>query len=102
MFENRPFNGFESKPFNEFENRPLIEYLPNVLRDVREYQAIMIGEEPELALLWDGVRDTLDDQFVLSATENGVKRWERLLKIVPKVTLTLDERKFTILTRLAE
>jgi len=85
-----------------FENRPLIEYFPNVLRDVREYQALTIGEEPEIGLLWGNIQSALDDQFVLSATENGVKRWEKILKIIPKATLTLDERKFTILTRLAE
>lgn len=85
-----------------FENRPLIDYLPPVLRDVREYQALMAGEEPEIALLWQNAQSALDDQFVSSATENGVRRWERILNIVPKATFTLEERKFTILTRLAE
>jgi len=85
-----------------FENRPLIDYLPGVLRDIREYQALMIGEEPEIALLWESMQSALDDQFITSATENGVKRWERILGIVPKGTFMLEERKFTILTRLAE
>jgi len=83
-------------------NRPWIGYLPNVLRDVAEYQALAVAIEPELAMLWQAVKEAMDDQFVLSATERGVKRWEKILKITPKATFTLDERKFTILARLAE
>ena len=82
--------------------RPLIEYLPLVLRGVREHQALAAGEEPEITLLWKEVNAALADQFVLSATENGVKRWEKILRITPKATFTLNERKFTILARLAE
>jgi len=85
-----------------FKNRPLLGYLPTVLRDVREYQALTLGEEPEIELLWGEIKNALDDQFVLSATENGVRRWEKMLGIIPKATVTLNERKFTILTRLAE
>ena len=84
-----------------FENRPLIEYFPNVLRGVREFQALTVGEEPELASLWGSIKDALNDQFILSLTEYGVKRWEKILKIIPKATFTLDERRFMILTRLA-
>jgi len=84
------------------KNRPLIGYIPNVLREVREYQALTLTEEPELALLWDDLQNTLDDQFVLSATKRGVERREKILHITPKATFTLDERKFTILARLAE
>lgn len=81
---------------------PLIEYLPNVLRNVREYQALMNGEDPEIGLLWKGIKAALDDQFVTTATENGVKRWEKILRIVPRANSTLEERKFTILARLME
>jgi len=83
-------------------DRSLIEYLPGVLRTVREYKALTSAEDPEFALHWSNVQSALDDQFVLNASENGVKRWESILKITPKATLTLDERKFTILARLAE
>ena len=44
----------------------------------------------------------MNDQFVSSASEFAVTRWEKILKITPKPDFTLDERKFTILTRLTE
>ena len=83
-------------------DKSLIEYLPGVLRTVREYKALTSAEDPEFALLYSNVRSALDDQFVMFASEHGVQRWESILSIVPKATLTLDERKFTILARLAE
>lgn len=83
--------------------RTLIEYLPHIIRDVREYKAIMNdAEQPEMVDVWQSVDDALNDQFILDATENGVSRWEKILGIVPQATLSLDERKFTILTRINE
>lgn len=83
--------------------RTLIEYLPHIIRDVRQYKAIMNdAEQPEMVDMWQAVDDALNDQFIVDATENGVSRWEKILGIVPQATLTLDERKFTILTRINE
>ena len=83
--------------------RTLIEYLPHIIRDVREYKAIMNdAEQPEMMDVWQAVDDALNDQFIVDATENGVSRWEKILGIVPQATLTLEERKFTILTRINE
>lgn len=84
------------------EERPLIGYLSNVLREVREYQALMNSEQPEISGLFLQIENALDNQFVLTANEYGVKRWEKLLSIVPKMTDTLDDRKSAILSKLAE
>lgn len=83
--------------------RKLIEYLPHVLRDVREYKVVLItAEQPEMITSWQAVDDALNDQFIEDATENGVSRWEKILGITPKATATLALRKFTILTRINE
>ena len=82
-------------------SRNLIEYLPEFLRDVREFDAILrVSEQPEMVLLWDAKDAAMDDQFIMDATENGVSRWEKILGIVPKATDTLDIRKFSILAKL--
>lgn len=84
-------------------DRNLIEYLPPFLRNIRECESILNdGEQPEIELVWKAIENTMKDQFISDATENGVRRWEELLGIVPKGTLTLDERKFTILTKVNE
>ncbi len=85
---------------SNYRDRPLIDYLPMVLKNVREFQLIIETEQPEIFKLFEAIQLVLDNQFVLSSTEYGVKRWEKMLKINPKATMTLDERKFVILTYL--
>lgn len=77
----------------------ILKYIPPVIRDYKEYKAIAIALNPELNLLWQAIEDTLNDQFILDATENGIKRRESILKIIPKDTDTLDERKFRLIAR---
>ena len=80
-------------------DRKLTDYLPSFLQEYRELNAIMEAEQPEINGLWDSAEQTLANQFVSIATENGVKRWESMLGISPKGTDTVDERKFRILTK---
>lgn len=78
----------------------LVEYLPNIIREVKEFKEISNTESPEINLLWKNFQNVFDDQFIETATENGVKRWEKILQIIPKASYTLEDRKFVILTRL--
>lgn len=83
--------------------RKLIDYLPHFMGDIAEIKVILdVAEQPEIVKLWQSLDNGFKDQFIMDATENGVERWEKILKIVPKATFTLDERKFTILTRINE
>ena len=81
-------------------DRKLINYLPPFMQVYREMATIMETEQTEVDRLWLEAENALADQFILEATENGVKRWESMLGISPKDTDTLDERKFRILTKL--
>lgn len=81
-------------------NRQLLDYLPHFMREYYEMRKIMETEQVEIDQLWLEAENALADQFVLEATEQGVKRWESMLDISPKDTDTLDERKFRILTKL--
>lgn len=81
-------------------DRKLINYLPHFMQVYREIATIMETEQVEVDRLWSEVENALSDQFILEATEHGVKRWESMFGISPKDTDTLDERKFRILTNL--
>ena len=80
----------------------LLRYLPEVLKEVREFKALAEAESPETDILWQAVEDVLSDQFVEDSTLRGVKRWESILKVVPKSADTLEVRQFRILSRLNE
>lgn len=81
-------------------DRKLINYLPLFMQDYFEMQKITDAQQTEVDRLWLEIENGLADQFVMDATENGVKRWEHILGISPKDTDTLDERKFRILAKL--
>ncbi len=83
-------------------DRKLIDYLPQVLKDVREYKSIMQAEESELVDLWTALENALKDNFIDDATENGVLRLESILKIIPKAADSLEDRKFRIKARFNE
>ncbi|WP_313524794.1 putative phage tail protein [Anaerotignum sp.] len=77
-------------------------YFPDLLREVREFQKLAEAENPELLFLWDELKLVLDNQFIDTATQIGVARREKMLKISAKATDTLDERKFKLLARYNE
>lgn len=80
----------------------LLRYLPQIEKEIKEMNYLAQAENPELSAVLQGIQHVLQDQFVQEATENGLGRWESILKIVPKGTDTLDERRFRILVRLNE
>lgn len=82
--------------------RQLKDYLPIFTQEYAEINAIMDSEQTTIERAWVDAENMLKDQFVVDATEDGVKRWESILNMKPKGTYTLDERKFNILVKLKE
>jgi len=81
-------------------DRELIEYIPQILQNTEEYKAILNdGEQEQVNILWQEITNTLNNQFVQSANEAGISRYEKMLNIVPNTYDTLDARKSRILTR---
>ena len=79
--------------------RKMIEYLPHILREYREYKGIADGQQWLFALLWAAMERVLMNQFIETADEVGIGRWEKILNITPKGTETLEERRFRIKSR---
>ena len=67
-------------------DRKLLDYLPTVLREVLEFQAINAANEPEISIAWYALALVLANQFLDTATASGVAVWERELNIRPKDT----------------
>jgi len=88
--------------YSNFNDRLLIEYLPTVLKDVRSFQAIMHTEQPEIYNYFEQIETAIDNQFITTLTEYGIERWEKILSITPKMTYTLDERRFAILAAVSK
>lgn len=81
-------------------NRKLIEYLPEAFKTVEENEAILtMAEQPEMVDSWGALDNAMNNQFILDATEYGISRLEKIMKIIPKANHSLDDRKFTVLAR---
>lgn len=82
--------------------RNLIDYLPEVIREFQEFKGITAGQQPEFEQAWDSTDAVMNNQFVLTAGNLGLSRWEAILDIVPKATDSLDDRRFRVLSRMNE
>ena len=74
----------------------LIDYLPEMLRDIYEFQKICSAGDIELDSLRESLAETVGDNFVRSLSESGCTRWEKILKLTPKATDSMEDRRFRI------
>lgn len=83
-------------------DRKLIDYLPIGFTEILEFKALFNAEEPELANFLGKIENIDSDQFISTATEEGIARYEKMLNITPKGSEPLNIRRFKILTRFNE
>jgi hypothetical protein len=82
-------------------DRQLLDYLPEVLQEILEYQLINLdAEQPEMELAYRGKGIVLDNQFLDTMHLEGVTRWETILQLVPRASDTLSDRKSKIQARI--
>ena len=77
----------------------LISYLPPVLRNIRELQAITNAENPEFQLVFDTSEKVLGNLFIHDADEAGIAKYEKILGIKPSSDNTLQSRIFRVIAR---
>lgn len=81
-------------------NIDILDYLPDIIKDVTEYQEIANAENPTINSLWENHRKTFNNQFIDTLDEDGCERWEKMLNITPKGTATVEDRRLAILARI--
>ncbi|MGE4215249.1 MAG: putative phage tail protein [Anaerotignaceae bacterium] len=77
-------------------------YYPDILKEVREFQALAAAENPEMQLVYTAIEDVMDEQFINTAKNYGVARLEKIVGITSKATDTLEERKFRVMAKYNE
>ena len=80
--------------------KKLNEYLPSILLKTYEFPLLCDTEQREFDRLNTATDDVLDAQFVSTAGERGIERYEQIFSIVPQDTDTLDERRFRVLAKI--
>lgn len=80
--------------------KKLNEYLPSILLKTYEFPLLCDTEQREFDRLNTAVDEVLDAQFVSTAGERGIERYEQIFSIVPQDTDTLDGRRFRVLAKI--
>ena len=80
----------------------LCSYLPEVIRNVREYQVLCNVQSPPVNAMWKALEVVFDNGFLESLTEYGCKRWEKILQLTPDKSESLETRCKNIWIRLNE
>ena len=70
----------------------LIEYLPKFMADRKEMQVITSAEEPEFTLFWAVLKRVINNQFITTCDEQGISKFEKMLKLYPYESDTLEMR----------
>ncbi|HEY8400796.1 MAG TPA: putative phage tail protein [Cytophagaceae bacterium] len=70
---------------------------PPIMQELKEFQKIAEIEETFFKRLQQEIQNIVDDQFIQTATEKGIARRERMLKISPFADDTLETRRFRVL-----
>lgn len=83
-------------------DRKLLDYLPPFLQEYNELKILTQTEQPEIEAAWKAADNLLQQPFVLSATEYGIGRIEKIIGIHPYDTDDLETRKFRVLMKLRE
>ena len=78
----------------------LASYLPTYLREYnQETVAALQAENPEFRLVWEGADKVLYNEFILTADESGISRFEKILGILPLNEDTLESRRARVQSR---
>ena len=77
----------------------LKEYWPRYLQELIEFQQIAGAEQPEFEKAVSDVKSAADDFFLVSLSEYGCERWEKILGLSAAPGDTLQDRRDRILIK---
>lgn len=77
----------------------LVPYLPPPIAEFKEISTTLEAEEPEFALVWKAADQVLQNEFIETADEYGLSRFEKMLGVLPSIEDTLESRRARVRAR---
>ena len=81
----------------DFRKADIRRHFPDVLANALEFKEYADVVEPELNTIIELLIKRAFDTFVFDLDDEGAHRWETMLKLTPRSTDTLDDRRMAIL-----
>ena len=76
----------------------LKSYLPPHLQEYKEIAAALDAEDPEFSIVWVAADGILRNEFIATADESGIERFEKLLGLLPFEDDNLESRRARVQT----
>lgn len=77
----------------------LVSYLPPFIAEYKETNITLTAEHPEFVLVWKAADRALKNEFIATADEYGIGRFEEILHILPSHDDTLESRRSRVQSR---
>lgn len=77
----------------------LVSYLPPFIAEYKEISAALDAEDPEFKIIWQAADRVLYNEFIATADEYGLSRYEKMLGIFPSSGDTLESRRARVQAR---
>lgn len=77
----------------------ILSYWMPILRNLKEFNEIAKAERAELLSILEAIDQTLANMFIETANEDGIKRFEKMLKIIPSAEDDISTRRFRVLSK---
>lgn len=77
----------------------LVSYLPPFMADFKEISVTLEAENPEFKIVWEAAHRVLYNEFIATADEYGISRFEKILNILPSKEDTLESRRARVQAR---
>lgn len=81
------------------ERKKYITYLPDFLKQFFEFQEIGKAVDITINLFDKALKEVLDNAFIVTCNEYGIRKYEELLKITPSADDTIESRRSRVLLR---
>lgn len=79
-----------------------LDYLPEYLREVKEFQALDGCTNPMMESLMQRSNQVYSNRFILTADSDTISRWEKIFKIIPPQNFSLDSRRLKVFQKKSE
>lgn len=80
-------------------NVELVSYLPPFMQDFKELRSALESENIEFSLVWNAADKALSNEFISTADEYGISRFEKMLGISPLPEDSLENRRRRVQTQ---
>jgi hypothetical protein len=77
----------------------LVSYLPPFMAEYKELKDTLKAEDREFSMVWNAADRVLSNEFIATADEYGISRFESFLGITPDAEDTLESRRARVQSR---